>query len=836
MICIISVFSLIKSLRVFLSRYFICFLRKNLTFCFCFLLLAQTFLNAQSTSRITSVSYIGLQSLSNVLANEISKIKPGDTFNEAKIDSAVLAFNDQGYFKDIYVTFDQRGALKFHFTEKPRVASIEIEGYGSDQEKETLYTQMGIKKGESFDEQKIERAKELLKNVLEYQGYYGSVIQEDLQKVGNNAYAITFNVNRGDSIIIRKAFYEGRKKLKTSIVESLSANKERDFMGWMWGLNDGKLHLQELEYDSLRIQDVYMRHGFLDASVSAPFLSANFNNLSATLHYRIREGTQYFVSEIVFNIDKDVIPLETLKKAASVKEGEVFNIENLRADAQTLKRLIADKGYAYAQVNPDLDKDEANGKVKVIYHIRTGNEVYISDVLISGNNRTSDRIIRREILLAPGDLYSLTKLAASQNALRRLGFFDDIKIDERRVSEDSMDLLITVKEGRTGQLQFGLGYGSYGGLMINGSVTERNLFGTGQTGSIYANISTGTGRTYTYTYMGYTREYNGRQFSGNISLSNPRILDSRFSTSASIYGNYYINYMYTEQSGGFNFNIGRLLLPTLRVSLGYDINIVHTFDFVSDIYEKYYASSDRTFTDTDSAGSTITRSGLWSKDYDMPITSSLTPSISFDNTDDYYFPKNGIIASAYAQFAGIGGDVRNTKVYGKLGLYYHLRNLIGIDLIARYKAQGGFLFRYSSDDFLPLNQTFYMGGVTTIRGFRSGSVTPYDADGLWVGGDGMFSNSVELSYGILEAAKMRLALFFDYGFLSFATDSSGSMDFVNYGRTNAPHSLKWRASTGLAIEWISPMGPLVLIFPLKRFNEDANDYTSSFEFSMGTRF
>lgn len=788
---------------------------------------------------ITSIQYVGLQSLSDMLASEISGIKIGDTLESKQVNEAVLAFYNQGYFKDIYATFDN-GALVFYFTEKSRVASIEIKGYGSDQEKQTLYTQMGIKKGESFDDQKIERAKEVLKNVLEYQGYYGSIVQEELTKADNaDAYAIVFHVNRGDNILIRKAYYDGRKKLKVSKLESLSANKERDFAGWMWGLNDGKLRLQELEYDSLRIQDVYMRNGFLDANVSTPFLSANFNNLSATLYYKITEGTQYKVSDIDIRIDNDVIALTTLHKALKVRKKEIFNIEDLRADAQTLKRLIADKGYAFAQVRPDLDKDETNAQVRVIYHIQTGDKVRISDVLISGNTRTGDRIIRREILLAPGDEYSLSKITESENALRRLGFFDNVKIDERRVSEDSMDLLINVTEGRSGQIQFGLGYGSYGGLMINGSISERNLFGTGQSGSIYANISTGTGQTYQFNYYGQTRNYSGRQFSGNISLTNPRIFDSRFSASNSIYGNYYINYVYTEQSGGFSLSLGRLLLPTLRASLGYDINVVHTYDFVSPLYERYYSANSQCFTGNTGSSSSdqTTLCGIWDREHRFPVTSSLTPSLSFDNTDDYYFPKNGVIASVYAQFAGVGGTVRNAKVYARLGLYYHLRSLVGIDLIARYKAQGGYLFRYNTEDFLPLNNTFYMGGVTTIRGFRSGSITPRDSVGLWVGGDGMFANSIELSYGILEAAKMRLALFVDYGFLTFKTDRNGYADFKSYGILGqGSHNLEWRASMGIAIEWISPMGPLVIIFPIKRFNEQRGDYTSSFEFSMGTRF
>lgn len=799
-----------------------------------------TFIIAQTINKIECQ---GLDSLSSVLATQIADIKIGSNLDSALIDKAVKNFYKQGYFNDIVAEFDN-GVLTFIFTEKLRASNVEIKGYGSEQERTSILTQMGIKKGDTFDEAKLDSAKNILKTILEFQGYYGSLVDVQVLPSGDGARAIIFNVNKGDNIFITKAIYEGRNKLSVKKVESLSANKQKDFMGFLWGLNNGKLKLQELEYDSMRIQDVYMRNGFLDASVSAPFLKANFNNLKANLHYKISEGLQYKVSDIVINLDKEVIELTKLLKAVSVKKNEIFNIENLRTDAQTLKRLIADKGYAFAQVRPDLDKDELNAKVKVLYHIQVGEKVKISDVLISGNTRTGDRIIRREILLAPGDEYSLTKIAESENALRRLGFFDSVKIDERRVSEDSMDLLISVKEGRTGQLQFGLGYGSYGGLMINGSIAERNLFGTGQSGSIYANISTGSSQSYNYNYYGQTRKFNGRQFSGNISLTNPRIFDSKFSTSASFYGNYYINYQYIEQSGGFNISAGRLLTPTLRASLGYDINIVKTSDFTNAIYQRYYASSDEVVGSydpdrNDQTNNNINVYGIWDKPYYLPITSSLMPSISYDNTDDYYFPKNGVIASAYAQFNGIGGDVKNIKAYAKLGLYYHLKSLLGIDLIARYKAQGGYIFRYSNRDFLPLNSVFYMGGVTTIRGFRAGSITPFDPYGLWVGGDGMFTNSVELSYGILEAAKMRLAFYADYGFLTYkqVPGQPGQADFKNYGVLGSGyHMLEWRAAIGLAVEWISPMGPLILIFPIKRFNEKMTDYTSSFEFSMGTRF
>ncbi len=843
--------------------------------------------------KVKSVSYVGLSYMSDMLANEIVKIRVGDIVDSKKIDTAVLALFNQGYFKDVYATFEE-GILEFHFDEKARIAGVEIKGYGTEKEKDGLKSQMGIKKGDTFDEQKLEHAKTALKTALEGQGYYGSVVEVRTEKVSEGALLIVFDVNRGDSIYIKQSIYEGSAKLKRRMIESLSANKQRDFMGWMWGLNDGKLRLDQLEYDSMRIQDVYMRRGYLDAHISSPFLKTDFSTHDAKLHYKVKEGIQYRISDILIEIDNPVVPLKTLEKALKVKRKDVFNIEHLRADAQILKTEIADKGYAFAVVKPDLDKDEKNGLVKVIYRIEVGDMVYINDVIISGNQRTSDRIIRRELLLGPKDKYNLTKLRNSENSLRRLGFFSKVKIEEKRVNSSLMDLLVSVEEGRTGQLQFGLGYGSYGGLMLNGSVSERNLFGTGQSMSLYANIATGGGRSYPGMPRGA-----GRMFAGNLSLTNPRIFDSWYSSTINLYADYRVSYQYIQQGGGFGVNVGRMLGNRTHVSLGYNLNVTKLLGFSSPLYNRYYSSTKQIIIPSQPVcvsslglllglrqvqscstpgstrvGQTPPVTGLWDRDYHTPITSSFTLDVSYDNTDDYYFPRNGVIFSSYATMSGLpssgtlnswnglGGNVRNTKIYGKFAAYHHLQKYLLIDLIARFKTQGGYIFRYNTDDYLPLNSTFYMGGVTTVRGFRNGSITPKDEFGLWLGGDGIFTASTELSYGVLKAAKMRLAWFFDFGFLTFKTPTRGSFfynaptttaNFKDYGVIGAGFErATWRASTGLQIEWISPMGPLVLIFPIAFFNQwgDGNgkkckglcfnpnmdDYTQHFEFSMGTRF
>ncbi len=725
---------------------------------------------------ISAVRYEGLNAISNVLADEIVNIKAGEELNIQKVDKAVRALYLQGYFEDVYATFEQ-GVLTFHIKQKPKVASVEIKGYGSEQEKETLYSQIGIKKGDSYDETKLNRAKLIIRTILEYQGYYGTVVESDIAKEGDDgAYAIIFNVNQGENIIIKKVTYNGREKLKVKELEELSANRQKQFMGWLWGRNDGKLKLAELEYDNARIQDAYMRKGFLDANVSQGFLDANFNDYSANLYYKITEGERYKVSGIKIILHVPVIEEEELHKVLKVKKGEYFNIEDVRQDMESIRQKIADLGYAFTRVSPDLDKDSENAEVKVLYLIQVGQKVKIHDVIISGNTRTADRIIRRELLLAPGDTYSLSYLKESENALKRLGYFGKVQIDERRVSENAMDLLVNVEETRTGELMFGLGYGSYDKLMVNASIRERNLFGTGQSGQIYADWS-------------YRRQLV------NLTLSNPRVLDSKYSTSASVFHSLYWNWDYREQTTGGTITGGRLLTNTLRASLSYTLSTTRIVEFYDSSLEALY----RTYLKIDN-----------------PLKSAISPSLYFDNTDDYYFPKNGAIISAYIEYAGLGGDEEYTKFYGKMALYYHLKSLFGIDLIARYKTQAGAIIDHG---YVPITSKFYMGGISSVRGYQVSSLTPRDPTGLIrIGGNYMMTHSAELSYGILEKAQMRLALFFDYGMI---------------GINNLADTT--RASWGLSVEWISPMGPIVLVFP-RPINAQPGDRTSNFEFTMGTRF
>lgn len=760
-------------------------------------------------NEIRAIKYDGLLRMSELIANEISGLKVGEDLDKKRLNDAIFAFYKQDYFDDIYADFEG-GVLTFHFKEKPGVASIEVKGYGNESDTKELEKQLGLKKGDTYDIYKEKYAREVIINALETKGIYGSVVDVE-KKLQNNGVGLIFNVNKGENITIKRAFYNGATLPKNE-VESLSANKERDkYFGWLPWFNDGELKAKELEYDNLRIQDVYMRKGFLDASVSSPLVSVDFANYNAVLLYKIIEGKRYQISGVEVRKTapageggaesrgesgggksgessgaesgggksrESAESFDDLEDFVSLKVGEFFNIESVRYDIETMKSHIMDAGHAFVRIAPDLDKDEENAKVKVIYNVDIGKKVRINDVLITGNVTSSDRIVRREMLIAPGDFYSITQIRKSQNALRRSGFFEKVQISEIRVSEGLINLLVEVSEGRTGEFMFGVGYGSYDRLMLNASLRERNLFGTGNSLQFYVNWSQ------------YSQMYN-------IGLTNPRIFDSNYSASFNVYKSYFNNYDYTEDSTGFNVSLGRNITDSLSVNLTYELSQTYLNNFTNAVYEALYRRY-------------FPASGV--------LKSSVTPGFYFDNTDDYYFPKNGAVLSASVEVAGLGGAAKYVKPYGKMGLYYHLKNLINFDLILRYKAQIGAVFGSIEKRELPITSTFYMGGIGTVRGYRTYSLSPVDNVGIRIGGRYLFSNSVEASWGLLEALNMRLAAFFDYGMI-------GKDSFSQTAR------MSW----GLSLEWVSPIGPLVFVFPFA-LNPQPNDSTSSFEFTMGTRF
>ncbi|EJM0332254.1 outer membrane protein assembly factor BamA [Campylobacter jejuni] len=724
-----------------------------------------------NAATIKNIKFIGLNHLSNTSAINIAGLKIGEEINPAKINTAILNLYKQNYFENIAVE-NNNGILEIIVTEKPTIAKVSITGIASNDRKQ-VESILGIKRGTLLDEGSIKEAIERIKAYYEAKSYFDTIVEYKKKTLENtDGLELEFIVNRGENIIIDNVHLSGAKKFSYSDIEPAVVNKEKEFMGWMWGCNDGKLKVFELSNDSSRIADEYMKKGYLDVQVSSPYLKTYTDTYQANLTYFIKEGKPYKIKSIsienpLFDDKQNAQTVKDLRSSA----GKTINIEDIRKDVKTIETQSADLGYAFVEVYPDIQKNDQTQEATVVFKAIPHDKVYIRNVIISGNSRTVDRVIRRELYITEGNLYNRTDLSESKNALKRTSYFDDVNIKEEKVDDTHIDLIVDVKEASTGAISGGIGYGSSDGILLNASLSDTNIFGSGIKSSVSVDKSDDT-------------------LSGRISLVNPRVLDSQYSLGGTLYSNDYEWDNYSEKNYGFDITVGRQFARYYNVSLTYNLE-------QSDIYH---------------LSPTLLRTGY---ELGKSIKSSITPAITFNNTDDYYLPRSGIIASTSLEYAGLGGDQEFISSSSKFNFYQGLQDYIGYDLIYRYKAS---FYKVWDEGYLPINQRIYLGGIRSIRGFESRTVSPKNQWGDEIGGTIAFANSVELSFPLIDRIKLRGSVFFDYGMI---------------GRKNLDE-IK-RMSTGIGIEWITPIGPLQLVFA-KPLNDKKGDDTNSFEFNLGTRF
>ena len=735
-----------------------------------------------SAEVVKEIQFDGLVHVSEPVALRMLSFEKGDDINVEDVDKAIKTFFDQGYFNDIWAEFHD-GILTFYFKEKAIISQVELKGWKEDDD-DVMDSVVQIKKGTLYDEVKLEAAKKRIIEAISQEGKIDSVVEIETEYLENGSIKVTFVVNPGEEITITKLQFSGVKGVNPSGFDSVIANKEHQWMGWFWGRNDGKMSLRDLEYDNLRIRDYYMQYGYLDAKVNPPFVRVNFDSYTADMSYQITEGDSYKISKVSIYQAKHVIADENLTQLLTLKVGDTFNIKKFRSDSQKIKTAIGDLSYAFVQVVPDLKKNKKEKTVEVVFKVMPGDKVRIRNVLISGNTRTLDRLIRRELYLGPGDMFSLTDLKDSRTALGRLGFFESNTIEEKRIDQHTMDLIVKVKETPTGNIQLGGGYGSYGGLLLSVGINDRNIWGSG--------INVGIKAEKSQTTQNYS-----------FNISNPRLNDSDFSGNFSIYHSVYEYNDYSVSSDGVSVGTGHRFSRHISGYLGYGYS-GNSYDFASSI--------DTNITDT-----------YYFEDY---TKSSVTMSVNWDNTDDYYLPREGFTLSQSFEKSGLGAEANFLKSRTNFAKYYGLNDLLSFDTIFRYKA------RYNAvinNGYIPLAEKFYMGGIGSVRGYQSYSLSPTikddnAPDGIRrIGGTQTFSNNVELSFPLLPKAKMRLVTYVDWGFI------------LDNMTPNLESNYTARAGYGAGLEWFSPVGPIQLMFS-NPINPQAGDKVSHFEFTMGQRF
>ena len=716
-----------------------------------------------ANDNIKNIEFIGLKHISIVSAKDISLLQKGDELDISKVDKTIKKFYKFGYFKNIKAEYDN-GILIYKFVEKPAILKINYKNVSEDLKK---LLKEKIKRGMIYSPKKLEEIRNFIVGYYDAKGEFNTIVAFDTKQKANGII-VTINVNKGEDIIIDKLKFYGVKKEDISDLKDEIINRDRakDLLAFLPFRANGEFKLQGLLSDPQSLKNYYLSKGYLDVKISKPLLVANFDSSKASLEYKIYEGKRYKVGKVDISIDKENLLDKNIKEDLLLISGLYFNINRLKKDIALLQRKIADKGYAYVKVFPEIKKD---GQIaNVTYKIITGQKVYISDVIIEGNTKTLDRVVRRNIYLAPGYLYSYTDKQDSINALKRTGYFDDVKFQEIRVDDTHMKILVKVKEGLTGSLRAGISYNSYSKFGFNLNVSERNIFGSGQTLSAdFEKSST-------------TEKYS-------LTLKNPRVLDSEYFLSTSIYNTTFEGYSYDSEKNGISFTTGKKLTRHISTSLTYG-------------YERLKL--------TDIDATTI----LYDKE--DSLKSYLRPAVSFNNTDDYFFPQHGMIASASLEIAGVGGDQKFVKNTDTFKYFYSLEDRYDITTILKYKIKAGVI---KDNGYLPINEKFYLGGLGTVRGYDYGSISPKDDEDNSIGGKVMMVNSAEISLPVSIKKKMWLSFFFDNGRIG-----QDRMNIV-------------RSSYGVSFDWITPVGPLNFTWGWPIGDKEGDDLRK-FEFSIGSSF
>jgi outer membrane protein insertion porin family len=728
------------------------------------------------------------------------KSRPGSAFDPAIVEQDVKAIYRMGYFDDVKAELSADGVLTYAVKEKPYVREVSIRG-NKDISKDKIETALGVVPRTILDRDKVTEGIEKVKKLYNEQGYVNATVDFNISLIENNQAIVNLEIDEGSRLLIQKISFEGNRSFSDGELKGLMATKEKWFLSFL--TNRGVLDSDILTNDMAILSVHYYDHGYINHKIDEPAILRGRDGIEIVI--RIEEGEQYRVGKV--EIGGELIQeAETLLKKMELTTGQIFRGSRLRADMAALTDIYSDKGYAFAQVEPVTKVNAEEKNVDIALVITRGPPVYFNHVTISGNTKTRDKVVRREIEAIEQELFSGDKIKKSRNALQRTGYFEDVQLTTKKTDQpDAVDLAVDVKEGPTGNFSIGAGYSSGDQFIFSSSISEKNLFGRGQ--SVSASFNLGT-----------------RRQDFILSFLEPYLYDSSLSLGLDAFNTLRLFNDFSSRKTGWAMNtsypLKRLDLPFFRrppEGEGFDGSYPALIRYSRGgvgyelVREKVgNIARDATAAIRDEKGSS------W--------TSSVTPSLSYDSRDHFFNPTEGANSNLSLAFAGLGGDNRFLKADTKGRWYYSILKdpNWGTYALALGGALGygiGLVERVNGKKDLPLFVRYFPGGMNTVRGFKERSLGPREGKDV-VGGAKQAILNAELLFPILEQYGLRGVTFFDMGQAFRRSEGFDLGDF--------------RRSIGVGTRWLSPFGPLrvELGFPL---NKQKGDDTSVVGFSLGAQ-
>ena len=701
--------------------------------------------------------------------------KPGDLYDPGNLRQDLKAVFGMGYFDNVEIDASDSESGKvvvFRVKEKPLIGTVVITGAEAIKEQD-VRDAANITANSILNPSKVNEAVAKVKDLYKSKGYYNTDVNAKISTAENGSTEVRFEIKEGKKITIEKIGFQGNANFSEG--ELNDAIQTGTYKWWLSWLTDaGVLKMDILKQDAERVSAFYLNHGYIEVKVGEPIVEQKEDALFVT--FPIAEGPRYRVGTV--DIQGDLIKSkEELIATLKIREEEYFNRQVLRDDVTRLTDLYAEQGYAFAEINPKVIKSDTGKRVDITLNAAQGKMVYFNRIEIKGNTRTRDNVIRRDLKIQEGGRFDSKAIRTSTQKLNRLGFFEEVNITPKpTMNDDQMDVQVDVKEKSTGQFAIGAGYSSSEHMLFMGEISENNLFGTGNRLSLVASTSSKSTRY-------------------NMNFTNPRLYDSQVSGSIDLF-NWEREYDdYTKDSTGTTLRLGHPLFEEWRIYYGYTI-------------------SDTELSDVDDDASVVIKRAM-----DINLTSAVNLSLVRDTRDKAFSPTSGSRNSITVEYAGgpLGGDAEYTKLEGSTSWYFPLI----WSTVFHVRGSAGKAFE-NEDGKLPVYEHFYLGGMNSIRGFDSASISPLDADtGEKIGGDKMWFANVEFIFPILKDLGMDGMIFTDFGNVY---DVDEDWDFGDY-----------KKSAGVGILWASPLGPLRLAWGYNLDQQDGED-SSNWDFSMGGTF
>ncbi len=701
------------------------------------------------------------------------RTKPGNVFLAKSLSQDLKAVYSMGYFDDIRIEAEKTPdgkIITFVLKEKPTIRLIKVKGNRVYEDKEIMET-LDIKTGSILNIFKVRNNIERIESLYKDKNYHNVHVSYHVRSLDNNQADLEFTVEEGDKVRIKEIAFIGNQAYSDKELKKAMKSSEKGF--WSWLTSSGEFNKADLEQDVARLNSFYHNNGYIQAKVGDPRIEYKENWIHITV--KIDEGRQFKVGKV--KVTGDLIqPEEELLRGLKISKETIYNREIVRNDVITLSDIYSDEGYAYADIKPRADQHQDTQTVDIIYEIAKGKQVYFEKIIITGNSKTRDKVLRRELKVHEQELYSGKRLKRSVRNLHRLDYFEDVKVDTLKGSaDDKMVLKIDVTEKPTGAFSFGGGYSSVENVFAMASVTQRNLFGRGHILQLKAEVG---GSTTRYT----------------LSFTEPWLFDMPMSAGFDLY-NWERDYdTYDKDSKGGGVRLGYRIFDYTYLSLGYS-----------------YEISDIVITDEDEVSNLVE---------DMEgehTTSSVTTTLRYDSRDKAFNPTEGGEHSLTVEYAGLGGDIGFTKYVAEAGQYFPLFwKTVGF-----LHAKGGYVDALSGK-ILPDYERFYLGGMNSLRGFDWRDIALEDEDGDDIGGNQFVQFNVEFLFPLIEKAGVVGVLFYDTGNVY---DTSENVDFGNL-----------RQSAGFGFRWYSPMGPIRIENGYILDPKDDESKSGRWEFTMGTAF